>query len=265
MGKILSRRKRAFLGAAAVGFAVATSAGAATIPFTDNFDADPLGTSPPTGFTAGGATTYSVVQQSGADNAAQAASSANSGSIGVSLTNVTDNALTLSTDARLTALTSGTSPAANFGFGLFGQSANFSANTEYRVLFTTIGTNGTIGIVRNGTNVTGTTSGQAVPIAVGTDYTLTVTATPQANGSLAFHATGTDGTKTTIFDYTDPTPLTGTFFGYRTATNGAGTTETVQYDNFSVTGTPVPEPAGLGLAALAGATALTRCRRRRRA
>jgi hypothetical protein len=110
--------------------------------------------------------------------------------------------------------------------------------------------------------VTGTTSGQAVTIATGTDYTLSVTATPQSDGSLAFHATATDGTKTTVFDYTDPTPLTaGTFFGYRTATNGAGTTETVQYDNFSVTGTPVPEPASLGLAAVVGAGALMRRRR----
>jgi hypothetical protein len=99
-----SGRRKGFLTAAglAVALALAGSANAATIPFTDNFDSDALGTTPPTGFTAGGATTYSVVQQSGADHAAQAASVANSGSIGVSLTNVTNNALTISTDARLT-------------------------------------------------------------------------------------------------------------------------------------------------------------------
>jgi hypothetical protein len=247
-------RGRGFQFAAVILAALAGSAGAATIPFVTNYDGDAVGTTPPSGFTAGGTTAYTIVQQAVGDNAAQAASAANSGSIGVSLTNTAGNALTISTDAKLTALTNGgTGAAANFGFGLFGQSANFSAGTEYRLLLTTIGTSGVLSIVRNGTNITSGVSGQAVSVAVGTDYTITVTATPQGNGSLSFHATATDGTKTTIFDYNDPTPLTGTFFGYRTATALAGTTQTVQYDNFSVTGTPVPEPGAVGVVAIAGA------------
>jgi len=244
------------------------AASAAVMPFSYNFDADTVGATTIPNFTAGGAAIYSIAEQSPGDNALQAISNTNSGSEGVSLTNASGNAITLSTDARLVNLVTGASgAAANFGFGLFGNSANFSAGTEYRLLLGTIGNVGTLFIVRNGTNATtGVVSGAPVTIANGTDYTLTATVTPTTvggNAALAFHATATDGTHTTVYDYTDASPLTGTFFGYRTATAATGTSETVQYDNFSAT--LAPEPGSLALIALAAGALLPNRRRRRRA
>jgi hypothetical protein len=243
---------------AAIGWTGA--AGAAVMPFSDNFDADTVGATTIPNFTTGGTAIYSIVQQSGADNALQGASNTNSGSEAISFSNAAGNPVTLTSDARLTGLVNGgTGAAANFGFGLFGGTADFSTGSQYRVLLGTIGTVGTLSIVRNGTNVTGTISGSALTIAAGTDYTLSVTATPSANNTLAFHATASDGTRTTVFDYIDSAPLTGTFFGYRTATAAAGTSETVQYDNFSATLTP--EPASLALIGLGGLALLRRRRR----
>jgi hypothetical protein len=248
--------------------ACAGLASAAVMPFSDNFDADTVGATTVPNFTSGGAAIYSIVQQSPGDNALQAVSSVSSGSEGISLANASGNPITLSTDARLVNLVSGgAGAAANLGFGLYGSSANFSAGTEYRLLLGTIGNTGTFFIVRNGTNATtGVVSGTPVTIANGTDYTLTATVTPTTvggNAALAFHATATDGTHTTVYDYTDTSPLTGTFFGYRTATATTGTTETVQYDNFSAT--LAPEPASLALLAFAAAAVLPARRRRRRA
>jgi hypothetical protein len=236
----------------------ANLAGAATIPFTDNFDADTIGATTIPGWTAGGSSIYSIVEQTPGDNALQGASAINSGSQGISFTNAVGNAITLSTDARLTNLVSGGAGAsANFGFGLFGDTANFSSGTQYRLLLGTIGNAGTLFVVKNGVNQTSVITGQALTIATGTDYTITATVTPVAS-TLVFHATATDGTKTTILDFTDATPLTGTFFGYRTATAATGTTETVQYDNFSIA--LAPEPASLSLVGVAG---LVLVRRRR--
>jgi hypothetical protein len=253
-------RKWLYPAAAAVGLFVALPAHAALAPFNANFDSDTVGSTTPTGFTAGGAAIYSIVQQSPGDNALQAVSSVSSGSEGVSLTNIAGNILTLSTDATLTSLTAGsTGPAANFGFGMFGSSSNFSAGTEYRVLLTTIGTSGVLSFVRNGTNQTTTPTGTPVSVAPGTNYNINVTATP-VGSTLVFHATATDGTNTTVTDYIDSSPLTGTWFGYRTATAGSGTSETVQYDNFSAT-TTVPEPGTIGL--LSAGAGLLLMRRRR--
>jgi hypothetical protein len=236
-------RKWVYSLAAAAGlFSATTSARAALVPFTDNFNGDTVGSTTPTGFTAGGAAIYSIVQQSPGDNALQGApTGAASGSEGISFTNIAGMILSLSTDARLTALTAGTSPSANFGFGLFGQSANFSSSTEYRLLLTTA------------------VSGTPVSVAVGTNYTINVTATPVGN-IMAFHATASDGTNTTVADYIDPSALTGTFFGYRTATAGTGTVETVEYDNFTATAT-TPEPGSIGL--LGGVAGMLLMRRRR--
>jgi len=254
---------RAIVLCGAVGWAGLASA--AVMPFSDNFDADTVGATTIPNFTSGGAAIYSIVEQTPGDNALQAVSSVSSGSQGISFSNASGNPITLSTDARLVNLVSGgTGAAANFGFGLFGTSANFSAGTEYRLLLGTIGNTGTFFIVRNGTNATtGVVSGTPVTIANGTDYTLTTTVTPttvSGNPALAFHATATDGTHTTVYDYTDTSPLTGTFFGYRTATATTGTSETVQYDNFSAT--LAPEPASLALIALAAVLPMRRRRQR---
>jgi hypothetical protein len=240
-------------------------AGAAVMPFSDNFNADTVGATTIPNFTGGGAAIYSIVEQTPGDNALQAVSSVSSGSEGISFSNASGNPITLSTDARLVNIAGGTGASANFGFGLFGDTANFSAGTQYRLLLGTIGNTGTLFLVRNGTNITtgAVVSGTPVTIANGTDYTLTATVTPttvSGNPALAFHATATDGTNTTVYDYTDTSPLTGTFFGYRTATATTGTTETLQYDNFSAT--LAPEPASLALIALA---AVLPMRRRRRA
>jgi hypothetical protein len=254
-------RKWLYPAAAAAGLFVALPAHAALAPFTSNFDSDTVGSTSPTGFTAGGTAIYSIVQQSPGDNALQASSAVNSGSEAVSLTNIASNILTLSTDATLTTLTAGsTNPAANFGFGLFGDSANFSTGSQYRLLLTTVGgTPGTLSFVRSGTNQTSTISGTPLSVAAGTNYNISVTATP-VGSNLVFHATATDGTNTTFADYTDTSPLAGTWFGYRTATAASGTSETVQYDNFSAT-TTVPEPASIGT--LGAAAGLLLMRRRR--
>jgi hypothetical protein len=261
-------RRMTWLGAALVTGAMGWTgaASAAVMPFSDNFDADTVGATTIPNFTSGGAAIYSIVEQSPGDNALQAVSSVSSGSQGISLTNASGNPITLSTDARLVNLVNGgAGAAANFGFGLFGNSANFSAGTEYRLLLNTIGNAGTLFIVRNGTNATtGVVSGSPVTVANGTDYSLTATVTPTTvagNAALAFHATATDGTHTSVYDYTDASPLTGTFFGYRTATAATGTSETVQYDNFSAT--LAPEPGSLALIAFAGVLLPARRRRRR--
>jgi hypothetical protein len=242
--------------------ALGGGAHAATIPFTDTFDSDPVGSAPPAGFTVGGGAIYSIVEQTSGDNALLGSvSGANSGSMAVSLTNAVGNPITLSTDAKLVSLASGTSPSANFGLGLFGSSANFSDTTtasQYRLLLTTVsGTVGGLSLVKTGTTLSGTNGGSLLSVAPNTDYTIAVTVTP-VGGSLVFHATASDGTNTRTLDVTDATPLSGTFFGYRTATAGTGTNEAVQYDNFSVT--LAPEPGALGVVA-AGMMMLGRRRR----
>lgn len=240
----------------------AAAAPAATIPFSSNFDSDTVGATSATGFTGGGSSIYTIVQQAVGDNALQAASSVNSGSQGVSLTNAAGNPVSLTSDVRLVSLVNGgTGAAANFGFGMYGDTANFSSGSQYRILVNTLGTGaGKPFLVRNGTNVTTSDTGTAVAIANGSDYTLTATATP-VGGTLVLSASVTDGTNTYTINYTDSSPLTGTFFGYRTATAGTGTSETVQYDNFAATF--VPEPGTLGVVALASLFLTRRFRWRR--
>jgi hypothetical protein len=174
---------------------------------------------------------------------------------------------TISTNYTLDSFVGGAASTINFGLTLFGSDPNFSTGTNYRVLFTPFAAAGTstrrLSISEFGSS-TGTTAPQVisteqVPSATlvdGMTGTLTVTGYYSLTGALNLEATFTAGSTTlTSGLFTDPTPLTGSLFGYRSALNAQGNTGgngataslNVTYDNYSVTTNPVPEPGTMAL------------------
>ncbi|HYE20830.1 MAG TPA: PEP-CTERM sorting domain-containing protein [Tepidisphaeraceae bacterium] len=270
--------------------ALAGSAGAATVPFNENFDAATPGTTLPSPFVetnGAGNANYSVVAGPTAGQEMQALMSATTAASGT--TGVPSNAsaavpfpglpgtdFTVSTDFRIESFQSGGSGSTvNFGLAALGSVQNFSAGTNYRLLYTTTATGGvgklTLSEFGGGTGLTGTlTSTGTLTPANGLAGTFTLTGT-YVGGSLTLTGTLSSPSLTNPLTVTgtDTSVLAGDYFGVRTALNAqlgssqAGpltTSQDIRYDNFAVGA--VPEPGTLAVLGL-GATALLARRRRR--
>lgn len=218
---------------------------------------------------------WSVVGGVYANRYANAGATSTNSSASVSINGVAGNNFAVSTQFSVASLTGPTANNNNFlGMAILSNTGDFSGN-YYLFDFSYIGTGtsseGSIRALRIGTGaLTGTAGfydGNATDATLAIDlqtiYTLRITGTYNAQGHLTlttglFNAAGDTqlGTSGTLVD---TSPLTGTNFGYRNRTGGGtGTTNNVDFDNFSVEA--VPEPSAL---ALAGLSALGLLRRRR--
>lgn len=204
----------------------ATQATAATLPVAENFDdgvANGFVTAGSgSGYTFAGSTgTYAyqtVVNSTGPLNASAA----------ISVTGLPTAGYELSTTFKLGAFS--TAGAANVGFGLHGDTADFSTGTQYRVLYQLAGSDaGRLQFIRNGVFV-GYSTG-VIPPVVGQDYTFKVRVTPAASG-YTLRGTLTSGTVSIAVEVAQSALLSGSYFGYRTAINASSVT--VGYDNFNM-------------------------------
>lgn len=242
-----------------------------TADYFENFNSYATGNTAVTNFTETNTSAYTIVQGSVGDNQYRGTFSSSSGgasgSAAVEVTNVVGTSFRVRTNMTLAALTSASGATTNMGLGLFGTVADFSntssPNSQYRLLYTTFGSNaGKLTLTRGSatTGLTGTLS-SASTLAVEVGKLLTLTADISYSGStLNIAGTLTDGTNTITINGQDASPLTGQFFGYRTAINSTGgaVSESADYDNFEIT---IPEPGSLGLLVACGVVSL--CRRRR--
>ncbi len=246
------------------------SAAPIVLPYAETFDSYAVGNTAVNNFTESNTAAYTIVNNGvSGDNQYHAsissASGAGNGSAGVQITNAVGNAFHIQTDIIVRTFTAPTGSTTNLGLGLFGDTADFSAGNQYRLLYTTANpTAGNIGKLTltktSGSGLGGTLSStSAIAVAVGAILTLSADisytgSTLNINGSL------TDGVNTITLAATDTSPLVGQFFGYRTAVNAAGgtATEAADYDNFSV----VPEPGATSVIMAVGLFAFGRRARR---
>lgn len=196
-------------------------------------------------------------------------------SASVSIAGVAGNNFTVSTQFSVSSLTGPTSNNNNYlGMAILSNTSDFSGNYylfDFSYVLPGANQEGAIRALRIGTGSINGTPGSydgniadtSLAISLQTIYTLRVTGTYNAQGHLTltsslFNAAGDTqlGTSGTLVD---TNPLTGTNFGYRNRTGGGiGTTNNIDFDNFSVEA--VPEPSAL---AFAGLSALGLLRRRR--
>ena len=286
-------RPRLLLPLALMSFAAAP-AFAANVPYFENFDAAPTGTTLPADFVESGPTVgtvdYSVeVDGVAGSNDLQASItgvSATTGTTGVAANRsaaivfptLPGTDWTISTEFVLddyTAPATANDNTINMGLAALGSSANFTTGTNYRLLYTLDSPTATqIGRITlsesgGGTGLTGVLSSVAAnAVTLGTPYQLTLSGS-YSGGILTLNGTltGGDGTTLTVSG-TDTSVLTGTNFGYRTAVNAQRNGNTalntavtasvdVDYDNLSV----VPEPGSAILASCGLGGVLLRRRR----
>lgn len=212
---------------------------AVTAPYIENFN-DGVAN----GFlTAGTSGSYGIQAESGGfsyRSSLSGSSSAQSASAGVSINNVSGVSSVVTTDFEITSLTASGSSTALAGLGLFSNTQEFSSATAYRLYYETNGTSGSLRLVK-GSVTMATSSGLAPRLNV--KYTLSAIVT-YSGGTMTIQGVLYDDTNAIAVTSFDAQPLTGTYFGYRTAINtaGASTAITVRYDNFEVlldTGAPV--------------------------
>lgn len=254
--------------------------GAATPPYSENFNAYVTGDTPVTNFTEVSTFDWTIVS-SFSGNAYQNAISATVPGIGfaagtassaeIDFPSLATSAFTISTSFRIDTLTAtSVDPSGNAFIGLVARAADgtvaSSSADRYQVSYYLDGATGIPAgklylTERNlffGDGLGGALSTGTLPIVLGDIYTLTLTGTP-SGGSLAVSATLTDTTSSssiTVAATDSANILTGSFFGYLDAVrvqDGGTTAINVDFDNFSAA---VPEPTTvvlfmLGCAALA--------------
>jgi MYXO-CTERM domain-containing protein len=228
--------------AAAAVTTLATTAGAATLPFSEDFNDNVAdGFSASSGWTATNQEYQVDISGSGSTRFS-----------GVELTNVGSNPIVISSDFTMSELDG------NVGFLSFGGPA---ATTPFYL--TDFDGSGGLRIFDSGTGtfLATTTTLPNQSFSFGTTYTLEATFTP-IGSDLQINVDLLDGS-TLISTATalDPTPLSGQVFGYRGRTTTSSTANAIigAGDNFSVT--VVPEPSA-ALAAIGGLGLLASRRRR---
>ncbi len=256
---------------------------AATIPYTENFDDDALGTSTPsepapesgtfgiaggTWAVVGGAgaisgQSYNVTNLSG--NTSYGAGISFAGVLGGAASSASD--FTFSSQVQFNTGTTSVGTGSNVvtaGLGFLGTSSTFG--TGYFVDINS--SSGLIRFVRNGTPTPDLGSSlDAGTVAIDEVYTLTVTGlyidtnADTINDALQLSATVSGGGLSGSISYTDPAPVTtGTIFGYRLRNTTASADSDVDFDNYSLV---IPEPASaVLLVASAGFLGLYRRHRR---
>lgn len=258
-------------------------AGAATLPYFEDFDDDLVGSaapgepSPESGLfsentdtqwtvVSGGISGQSYRNAYANDGLSSAAGIDFSGALGGSV--ATAQSFTLSIDIRFNSGTAGNSTV-GLGFLSTGVGNFFNPGYFVDLNFGTAMSSppaGQLRFVENGGVVAGTQLTTGTP-AIGEIYTLTLSGLyVDSNGDLAndrldLSATISGGTGPSALSgtitFNDTTPATGTFFGIRNRNNSGDLN--VDFDNFSVAA--VPEPASLALAGFGAMSLLVRRRR----
>lgn len=253
--------------------------GAASIPYTNDFS----GTGSNTAFT-NETTDAQWELNGGAYRNTIPNSSVTVSSASTSITGVAGNAFTMETQFTISSFGNFNSNGGTLGFGVLSLSATFAGTntaSSYYLVDWLYGKDtspdvGRLRILALG-DTTGFTATNSVAdhnadanhaATLGTTYTLRLEGTYAENGTLSmtlglFDATGTTqiGTSATA---TDLTPLTGEYFGYRNRIGLGGGTSLIDFDNFSLTSSTIPEPSAFALLGGLGAFGLAATRRRRR-
>ncbi len=229
--------------------AAASTAFAATVPYSDSFDS-----SSTAGWTTGGSinasTTWAIANAAGS-NVYQATTGNSAGNFTsvVQLTNV-NPALENFTMTSTFKVTDGT--IAQFvGFAAFSNNITPGVGSNY---LADIDRGGGMRILaqNDSSGFTSTTAGFG-SILLNTSYTMSLSGV-YVGTTLNLTFTVTNGTTTQSVTATDLTPLTGQYFGYRMNNGTANDPMQVQFSNFDVTTGAIPEPAStaalLGLGAL---------------
>lgn len=224
-------------------FAYSIPSRASLLPFSEDFNdgvAD--------GFSvAGTAGVYTVVSNSG-EHGYHAILSAPSGnataSAGLTMDNAASEAFVISTKVVISSIAAPSTSSVNVGFGLFSNTVDFTASGQYRLVYQlTQGNAGKLQIIRNGTSVALSTA--ILPARLNVPYMLQAIIT-HADGEVTIKGLLSDDSNTITVTITDPAPLPGAYFGYRTALNAVGGTASVavNYDDFSMISAISDTPAG---------------------
>ncbi len=253
---------------------------AATIPYTNDFS----GTGANTAFTTE-TTDAEWALNGGAYRHNYANHTITPSSASLSITGVAGTDFVLETQFTVQQTGSINGNGATLGMGLFSLSSTFAgsnSSTSYYLADLVYGHSsgsevGRLRIVALGdttgyTNANGLADDNAsgtLAITTGTTYTMRLEGTYAENGSLSmtlglFNAAGNAqiGTSATA---TDLTPLTGTNFGYRNRIGIGSGSSIIDFDNFSVTPSAIPEPSAFALLGGLAALGMTAVKRRRRA
>lgn len=197
----------------------------------------------------------------------------------VSITDVAGNAFTMETQFTVSSIGTVNSNGQRVGFGLLGASTGFggsnSGSSFYLAdfLYANPSAPGALRILALGNTadmsgvdatVDANPGDATLALLLGTTYTLRLTGSYSGsvlNMTLGlFDAAGATqiGNLATA---SDSSPLTGTNFGFRNRTGLSGGTAIIDFDNFGVTATAIPEPSSalpMGCLALFGAAGLRR-------
>lgn len=205
---------------------------ASSLPVVEDFDdgvAD--------GFSmAGVSTVYTVTSNSGGQGyqASLSAPTGNvTGSTGIALDDVA-TAFVVSTRVTVSSFTAPSTSGVNVGLGLFSNTVNFSEGGQYRLIYQLAqGNAGKLQIIRNGTSIALSTA--IIPPRLNVSYTLQAIVT-HANGEVTIKGLLSDDANTISVTITDPAPLPGRYFGYRTAVNAVGGIASLiaTYDDFTL-------------------------------
>jgi hypothetical protein len=167
-----------------------------------------------------------------------------SASAGLLLDNAADTAFIVSTKLVISSLTAPGTSGINAGLGLYSSTVDFNASGQYRLLYQfTQGNAGKLQILRNGTAAAISTA--VLPPRLNVPYILQAIITHES-GEVTIKGLLSDDADTITVTFTDPAPLPGAYFGYRTALNAVGGTASVvvKYDDFDVVTTIPPPQAG---------------------
>lgn len=256
---------------AGIALASLQSAGAAVIPYTNDFS----GTGSNTAFTTENTDAeWTVTGGSYAFNYTNTTITPSTSSI--SLSNASGVDFTMETQFSVSSVGSINANGATLGMGLFGASTTFAgtnAGSSYYLADWQVANSGTPGNLRivalgDSSGFTNTAVSvdtnlgvSSLAINLNTIYTLRLVGTYSGstlNMTLGvYDAAGTTqyGTSATA---SDTSPLTGTNFGYRNRVGIGGGTFAATFDNFAV----VPEPNSITLLVLGGSVAVMLLRRR---
>lgn len=241
-------------------FALNGTAFAVEAPYTENFDTYPNGGAPSnfsTHVSGGGVfftSAWDTQNKSGTAGAYHnhVAGDVVEASAAVNVTNLAQSDFLLSTTFVVNGYSSVQPTLMNIrvGLGAFASVPNFfMSGYQLSYQLANVGSSippvGTLELYRNNF-VFGGTGFTALPVTIGTIYTMTLMGDYSPSG-LQLMATLSDGSSSLSFITNDPNPLQGTYFGYYDYASGLinhAVYADVSYDNFSLT---VPEPCIVGL------------------
>lgn len=261
---------------------VTSAAQAASIPYADNFDDDALGTTAPSEpapesgtFAEDVDASWSVIDQGDGDRAYGVDVSGDDSGVDRPLTSTLDFGSTfdsdptfrMSVDFNVNSYSDDGNRSTAIGLGALGDANDFSGPYYLGHFFWAYPAKteqiGKLGLFEGGAAEVDVVSDDSVDVDSNDHYRLTFEATP--NGSeLDLTLTIENLTKgqSAVVSATDPNPVTGPYFGFRSALSSADSDSSLdaEFDNFSVA---IPEPATMLVVMLGGVSVMLRRSRKR--